>query len=131
MRSLHFTDITEAHSAAFTYLSPDIEYFHGCHITYLLIAILFALTIVIGLPLYLALDPLLRHRIRFTMLQPLLNQFQECFKENYHYFAAFYFAVFYNSYCQCHNCGRFYFPLFTNLYLIGGNNSPANTTIFQ
>ena len=47
----------------YTYLSPDIEYFHGRHFPYGIVAVLCALVIVIGLPLLLLLDPFLNHKI--------------------------------------------------------------------
>ena len=53
MRPLIFFDVDKV----YTYLSPDVEYFHGRHLAYVIVAVLFTLVIVIGLPLLLALEP--------------------------------------------------------------------------
>ena len=74
----------------YTYLSPDIEYFHGRHLPYGIVAILCTLVIVIGLPLLLLLEPLLNRKINLTRIKPLLDQFQGCYKDKYHLFAAYY-----------------------------------------
>ena len=56
----------------YTYLSPDIEYFHGRHLVYGTIAIFCTITIVIGLPLLLLLEPFINHKINFMKIKPLL-----------------------------------------------------------
>ena len=86
MRSLTFADVDNV----YTYLSPDIKYFHDRHLAYGIIAIVFALLIVIGLPLLLLLEPFLNGKINFVKIKPLLDQFQGCYKDNYRWFAAFY-----------------------------------------
>ena len=86
MRSLTFVDVDNV----YTYLSPDIEYFHGRHLAYGIIAIIFILLIVIGLPLLLLLEPFLNTKINFFKIQPLLDKFQGCYKERYHCFASYY-----------------------------------------
>jgi len=86
LRSLTFYDVDKT----FTYLSPDLEYFHGRHLPYAIIAILCTLVIVIGLPLVLLLEPFLNHKINFTRIKPLLDQFQGCYKDKYRCFAAYY-----------------------------------------
>ena len=86
MRSLTFADVDNI----YTYLSPDIEYFHGRHLAYGIIAIIFTLLIVIGLPLLLLLEPFLNGKINFVKIKPLLDQFQGCYKDNYRWFAAYY-----------------------------------------
>ena len=45
----------------YAYISPDIEYFHGHHLVYGIVAMLF--TIVIGLPLLLVFEPYLNSKI--------------------------------------------------------------------
>jgi len=72
------------------YVSPDIEYFHGRHLPYVIIAILCTLTVVIDLPLLLLLEPFLNSKINFTRIKPLLDQFQGCYKDKYRSFAAYY-----------------------------------------
>jgi len=86
MRPLTFHGIDKF----YTYVSPDIEYFHGRHLVYAIVALLFIIIIVIGLPLMLALEPFLNSKINFTKIKPLLDQFQGCYKDKYRYFAAYY-----------------------------------------
>ena len=86
MRSITFHGINEV----YTYLSPDIEYFHGRHLTYGVIALLCTVTIVIGLPLLLTLEPFLNRKFNFTKVKPLLDQFQGCYKDKYRCFAGYY-----------------------------------------
>ena len=82
--SLHNVD------KVFTYLSPDIEYLHGRHLAYFIVAVLCTIIIVIGLPLLLLLEPFLNHKMNFTRIKPLLDQFQGCYKDRYRWFAAYY-----------------------------------------
>ena len=86
MRALTFLDVDKT----YTYLSPDIEYFHGRHLPYAIVAVLCTIVIVIGLPLLLLLEPFLNQRLNFTRFKPLLDQFQGCYKDKYRYFAAYY-----------------------------------------
>jgi len=46
--------------------------------------------LVIGLPLQLLLEPFLNHKINFTKMKPLLDQFQGWYKDKYCSFAAYY-----------------------------------------
>jgi len=86
LRSLSFRNVDKV----YTYLSPDIEYFQGRHLPYVIIAILCILVIVIGLPLLLLFEPFLNHKINFTRFKPLLDQFQGCYKDKCRSFAAYY-----------------------------------------
>ena len=86
MRSLMFADVDNV----YTYLSPDIQYFHGRHLFYGIIAIILLLLIVIGLPLLLLLEPFLNAKVNFIRIKPLLDQFQGCFKDKCRWFAAYY-----------------------------------------
>ena len=74
----------------YTYLSPDVEYFHGRHLVYGTIALLCIIFIVIGVPLVLIVEPFLNHMINFTKIKPLLDQFQGCYKDKHRCFAAYY-----------------------------------------
>ena len=85
MRILTFSDVNKI----YTYLSPDIEYFHGRHLPYAIVAVLCTIVIVIGLPLLLLLEPFLNHKINFTRIKPLLDQFQGCYKDKFCCFAAY------------------------------------------
>ena len=86
LRSLQFHDVDKI----YTYLSPDIEYFHSRHLAYFIVALMFVITIIIGLPLILLLEPFLNHKINFTRIKPLLDQFQGCYKNWCRWFAAYY-----------------------------------------
>ena len=83
---LNFHDVDKV----YTYVSPDIEYFHGRHLAYAIVAVLFTIVIVFGLPLLLALEPFLNSKINFIKIKPLLDQFQSCYKDKYRCFAAYY-----------------------------------------
>ena len=86
MKSLKFLDIDKV----YTYPSPDIEYLHGRHLAYTIVAMLCTVSIVIGLPLLLTLEPFLNHKINFIKIKPILDQFQGCYKDNFRYFAGYY-----------------------------------------
>ena len=86
MRSLKFHGIDKV----YTYLSPDIEYFHGRHSAYGIVALLCIISIVTGLPLLLTLEPFLNRKFNFTKIKPLLDQFQGCYKDKYRCFAGYY-----------------------------------------
>ena len=86
MRSLKFTKIDKL----YTYLSPEIEYFHGRHLAYVIVALIFTIVIVIGLPLLLLLEPFLSSKINFVKIKPILDQFQCCYKNKYRWFAGYY-----------------------------------------
>ena len=86
MRPLIFHNVDKV----YTYVSPDIEYFHCRHLVYGIVAVLFTIVIVIGLPLLLALEPFLNSKINFIKIKPLLDQFQGCYKDKYRCFAAYY-----------------------------------------
>ena len=86
MRPLKFHDVDKV----YTYVSPDIEYFHGRHLAYAIVAMLFTVVIVIGLPFLLALEPFLNFKINFVKVKPLLDQFQSCYKDKHRCFAAYY-----------------------------------------
>ena len=88
MRPMKFHGIDEI----YTYLSPDIEYFHGHHLAYGIIALLCTISFVIGLPLLLTLEPFLNHKINFIRIKPLLDQFQGCYKDKYRCFSGYYMS---------------------------------------
>ena len=74
----------------YTYLSPEVEYFHGRHFIYGIVAVLFTIVIVIGLPFLLLFEPILNRKINFIKIKPLLDQFQGCYRDKYRCFAAYY-----------------------------------------
>ena len=75
----------------YVYVSPDMKYFNGRHAFYGVVALLSEAIVVIGLPLFLLLEPLILSRwFNFIKVKPLLDQFQGCYKNNYRWFAAYY-----------------------------------------
>jgi len=86
IRPLTFCDVDKI----YTYLSPELEYFHGRHLLYAIVSIMFIIVIVIGLPLLLLLEPFLNRKINFVKIKPLLDQFQGCYKDKYRSFSAYY-----------------------------------------
>ena len=86
MRPLTFFDVHKV----YTYVSPDVEYFHGRHLVYTIVAALSTVIIVIGLPLLLVLEPFLNSKINFIRIKPLLDQFQGSYKDKYRCFAGGY-----------------------------------------
>ena len=92
--SIYFTATKKFHEIddVYTYLSPNIEYFHGRHllIAYGIVALLCTVTIVLDLPLLLILEPFLNHKISFAKIKPLLDQFQGCYKDKFRCFVGYY-----------------------------------------
>ena len=86
LRPLTFNHVDEVR----TYSSPDVKYFTGRHLVYAIVAMLCEVIIVIGLPLFLLLEPFLRQSVNFVRIKPLLDQFQGCYKDKYRWFAAYY-----------------------------------------
>ena len=86
VRAISFTDVDKVYS----YLSPDIKYFHGRLLFYGSIALVVGLIVVIGLPLLLLFEPFVNSKINFIKIKPLLDQFQGCYKDKFCYFASYY-----------------------------------------
>ena len=86
MRPLTSVDVDKV----YTYISPDIKYFHGRHLAYIILAVIFTLVIVIGFPIMLLLEPFLNSKVNFIKIKPLLDQFQGCYKDKYRCFACYY-----------------------------------------
>ena len=89
MQPLTFVDIDKR----YTYLSPDIEYFHERHFPYAIVAIILIILIVVGFPLLLLGEPFLNSKISIDKIikKPLLDQFQGCYKGKYcRSFAGYY-----------------------------------------
>ena len=85
LQPLRFTDVKEWYS----YSSPHIQYFHGRHAVYGVMAVICEI-VVIGLSLLLLLEPVLSRKINFIRIKPLLDQFQGCYKDKYRCFTAYY-----------------------------------------
>ena len=86
LQPLRFTDVKEW----YTYTSPDIQYFHGRHAVYGVVAIICELVVGIGLLFLLLFESFLSRKINFIRIKPLLDQFQGCYKDKYRWFAAYY-----------------------------------------
>ena len=86
IRPLTFHDIDQV----YTYLSPNIEYFHGRHLAYVIVAFLCAVTIGIVLPSLIIVEPFLNHKINCTRIKPFIDHFQDCYKDKHHCFAGYY-----------------------------------------
>ena len=86
LRPLYYHDV----DGAYVYLSPSIKYFTDRHVAYSIVACVCGLFIVIGFPLLLFLQPFVRSKVNFIKIKPLLDQFQGCYKDQYHWFAAYY-----------------------------------------
>jgi len=86
LRQIKFTGIDKV----YCYLSPHMEYFTGRHIAYSIVAVLYELVIVAGLPLLLLIEPFINNKIDFTKIKPLLDQLQGCYKDRYRWFASVY-----------------------------------------
>ena len=86
MRPLKFLDVDKV----YTYLSPDLEYFQGRNLGYVILAIVSTIAIVIFPPALLLLEPYLNRYINFVKVKPILDQFQGCYKDKYRSFAAYY-----------------------------------------
>ena len=88
LRPLTFTDIPKI----YIYTSPSIQYFHDRHALYGAVAIVSELIVGIGLPLLLLLEPFVNKKINFVKIKPLLDEFQDCYKDKrkYRWFASYY-----------------------------------------
>ena len=95
----------------FTYLSPHLKYFANRHATYASVALFCVLLVTIGFPLLLVIGPLLmksfngrfnkgtcklhiesflKKRSCFVRIKQLLDQLQDCYKDQHRWFAAYY-----------------------------------------
>ena len=86
MQPMEFEDIDKT----YTYLSPDIKYFHKRHLAYAIVAVILTILIVIGFPLLLLTEPFLNSRVNFVKVKPILDQFQGCYRDKYRLFAGYY-----------------------------------------
>jgi len=94
-RFIEFSDLGDV----FTYVSPKIKYFTDRHIAYFIVAMVYELVIVVGLPLLLLSQPFVAFKVNFTAiniyctklnLKPLLDQFQGCYKDKFRWLASIY-----------------------------------------
>ena len=87
LRAVHYP----GYDGLYVYLSPDMKYFSNRHAFYGVVAVLCGVVIVVGLPLFLLLEPLILSRwFNFIKIKPLLDQFQGCYKDKHRWFASYY-----------------------------------------
>ena len=96
---------------SYTHLSPHLKYFVNRHAAYASVAILCVHLVTIGFLLLLVMEPLLiktfneslkrntaklyikrfiKKQYCFTRIKQLLDQLQDCYKDQYRWFAAYY-----------------------------------------
>ena len=90
LRYITFTGV----DGDYIYLSPSIGYFTGRHILYFLVALLYELLIVGGLPILLIVScrwSIINYKcIIHIDMKPIMDQFQGCYKKKCRWFAAVY-----------------------------------------
>ena len=87
LRAVHYP----GYDGLYVYLSPDMKYFSNRHAFYGVVAVLCGAIVIIGLPLFLLLEPLILSRwFNFIRIKPLLDQFQGCYKDKHRWFASYY-----------------------------------------
>ena len=86
LRGVQYDD----NDGVFVYLSPHFKYFTHQHAVYGTVALLCGLLITIGLPLLLLIEPCLRKEAIYKIFKPVLDQFQDSYKDSCKWFAANY-----------------------------------------
>ena len=86
LRPLYYHDIDNA----YVYLSPSVKYFSGRHAIYGIVAWICGLFIIVGFPLLLFIEPFVKGKATCVKIMPLMDQFQECYKYQYRWFAVYY-----------------------------------------
>ena len=110
LRAMKFDDIDRL----YTYLSPHLKYFANRHAAYASVALLCVLLVTVGFPLLLVMEPLLvkvinyqfnnntwkkaelkiksitEKRIWLVRIKLLLDQLQDCYKDQHRWFATYY-----------------------------------------
>ncbi|XP_068686541.1 uncharacterized protein [Montipora foliosa] len=77
------------------YVNGSLEFFHGKHLWYAIVAVIYILAFVLPFPLILLFRPFLTRGLRpvlnLNRWLPFFDAFQSCFKNKYRWCAAFYF----------------------------------------
>ena len=71
-------------------LQPDLQYFTGSHIPLAILAILINFVVLLPFILLMLLAPFVSKKISLYRIQPLLDQFQSSYKDNYRWYPAVY-----------------------------------------
>ena len=108
------------------YLSPNVKYFDPSDeyfiytIMYSIIALIFGLIMGIGLPLFLVFQQYLTRycNINFTSIKPIMDQFKGCYKEEYHWFAAYYLLCRQIMYIVSISASDATFPMMLTVYIL-------------
>jgi len=74
------------------YWSPSVPFANGWRVLYVIIAVLFVVTISFGLPLLLFFEKMFvsKLNLNLTRVKPILDQLQGCYKDKYRWFATYY-----------------------------------------
>ena len=110
LRAVKFDDV----DGSYTYLSPHLKYYAHRHAVYVSVAIFCVLLVAIGFPLLLVIEPLImkvfgdhlnnnawkkttlrikifmNKQIFFVRIRLILDQLQDCYKDQYRWFTAYY-----------------------------------------
>ena len=86
LRPLYYQDV----NGVYVYLSPSTKYFNGRHIFYATVALFIEIFIVHGLILFLLFESFLKKNFNFVKVKGYLDQLQACYRDGYHWFAAYY-----------------------------------------
>ena len=86
LRPLYYQDV----DGVYVYLSPSIKYFSGRHVVYAMVALCVEIFVIHGLILFLIFEPCLKKTFNLIKVMALLDQLQACYKDKYHWFAAYY-----------------------------------------
>ena len=91
---ISFTHGNPPTSVTFVYIQPDTTYFDPQHhLPYAIIALLVEFGLVIPFTLVMLLAPWLMRWGRMVRVKPILDEFQACYKDNYRWFAGYYFVA--------------------------------------
>ena len=71
-------------------IQPGLPYFSGVHIPLAILAITLMVCFVVPSTLFLLLAPFISKKISLYRIQPLLDQFQSCYKDNFRWYPAVY-----------------------------------------
>ena len=81
-------------SGTFVSIEPDVNFFDvKLHLPYAIVALLVEVLVAIPFTVLLLLAPLLARspHINFTRVKPILDEFQACYRDEYRWFAGYYF----------------------------------------
>ena len=86
LRGIHHDD----NGGTYVYISPHFKYFTHQHAAYATVALLCGLTVVVGFPIFVMVEPFLRKKTGSEKFKSLMNCFHGGYKEKYQWFAPYY-----------------------------------------